>query len=561
MCVFLGRPRESCAALRRLALLATTLAALLCPGVALADGIPGTNGAPVPALDWGACPASSPEEEEFLRPYRCTTVEVPLSYRDPAGQSVELALGLLPATDPAHKLGTLFWNPGGPGGSGRIPPPFSDALHARFDIVGFDPRGVAASTPLECFSGNEQAFRLLGWDFPITLAQEQRVIRLSRRAGELCARNGGPLLEHMATGNVARDLDLLRQAVGDGQLTYIGFSYGTHLGAVYANLFPDRVRAITLDAVLDPVEWTTGTNPAEPFSYRLGSHRGAAQALATFLAACAADARCAFREASVDLRRKYDRLLARIRRRPLPIVDPNGEMFTVTYQALVYFTLGSLYDPAASTDLADTLQALYAATEQRVSRAQRPRARVRARVRAALVRAQRPPGWQSVPEDEPYVGFEWGTAVYCTDSTNPSNPYDWPRYARRADRQAYPFGSPWVYASLPCATWPASDPDRYTGPWNRRTANPLLLVGNRLGDPATPYEGAKRTAETLLADARLLTLDSFGHAAFFQSACVVGAIERYVIDKRLPAAGTTCEPDRRPFDPLPGPMARLALRR
>jgi pimeloyl-ACP methyl ester carboxylesterase len=555
------RRRESFAALRRLALLVVALVALACPGAALADAIPGTGGAAVPTLEWGGCPASSPEEAQFLRPYRCTTVEVPLSYRDPSGQSVELALGLLPAGDPAHKLGTLFWNPGGPGGSGRIPPSFSDVLHARFDIVGFDPRGVAASTPLQCFSGNEQAFRLLGWDFPITLAQEQRVIGLSRRAGALCARNGGPLLEHMTTANVARDLDLLRQAVGDAQLNYIGFSYGTHLGAVYANLFPDRVRALALDAVLDPVEWTTGTNPAEPFSYRLGSFRGAAQALSTFLAACAADSRCAFREAGVDLRVKYHRLLARIRREPLVIVDPNGEPFTVNYQVLVEFTLGSLYDPSSSTDLADALQTVYAATEQRAAHPQRTQARVRARVRAALLRGRRPPGWQTVPQDEPYAGLEWAPAVYCSDSTNPSNPYDWPRYARRADRQGYPFGSPWVYASLPCATWPASDPDRYTGPWNRRTASPLLLVANRLGDPATPYEGAKHTADTLLADARLLTVNTFGHAAFLQSGCVVRAIERYMIDKQLPAVGTTCEPDRGPFDPVPGPMARLVLRR
>jgi pimeloyl-ACP methyl ester carboxylesterase len=363
------RPHHRLLLVRRLAVLAFVFAAVLWPGVAAgAPPVLGTNGAAVPQLDWGACPAATPEEEGFLRPYRCTTVEVPLSYRDPSGQSIELALGMLPAADPAHKLGTLFWNPGGPGGSGRIPPLFSDALHARFDIVGFDPRGVAASTPLQCFATNQQAFRLLGWDFPITLAQERRVIRLTGRASKLCARNGGPLLEHMTTANVARDVDLLRQAVGDDQLSYIGFSYGTHLGEVYANLFPDRVRAITLDAVLDPVEWTTGELPADalaPFSYRLGSHLGADQALSTFLAACAGDQRCAFREAGVDLRRKYDRLLARLRRRPVQIVLPDGEQIIVDYQLAVNVTLGSLYDPAASRDLADALEMVWVATERR----------------------------------------------------------------------------------------------------------------------------------------------------------------------------------------------------
>jgi pimeloyl-ACP methyl ester carboxylesterase len=381
---------------------------------------------------------------------------------------------------------------------------------------------------------------LLGWDFPITLAQEQRVIGLTARASQLCARNGGPLLEHMATGNVARDLDLLRQAVGDEQLNYIGFSYGTHLGEVYANLFSERVRAMTLDGPADA---------RAPFPYRMGIYLGTDQALSTFLAACADDTRCAFREPGVDLRDKFDRLLARVRRRPVQIALPDGTQVTVNYQLVVYATLGLLYDPAASRDLADLLQMVWVATEQRSATP----TRVRARVGAALLRIPGTPRWDPVPEDEPYAGFEWPPAVACTDTSNPTNPWEWPRFARRADHQAYPFGSPWVYVSLPCATWPASDPDRYTGPWNRPTAHPLLLVGNRLGDPATPYEGAQRTADERLADARLLTLNSFGHTAFLQSACVRAAIERYVINLALPASGTVCQPDRAPFDPQPEP--------
>ncbi|MGI8780294.1 MAG: alpha/beta hydrolase [Solirubrobacteraceae bacterium] len=546
-------------------MLATTLVVAASPGVAVAappvvEGIAGTNRAAVPPLDWGACAASSAEEEEFLREYRCTTVEVPLSYREPEGQSVELALGMLPASDPARKLGTLFWNPGGPGGSGRIPPAFSDALHARFDIVGFDPRGVGASTQLQCFTSNEQAFELLFWDFPITLAQERRAIELTRRATDLCARNGGPILEHMSTANVARDLDLLRQAVGDDQLTYLGFSYGTHVGAVYANLFPDRVRAMTLDSVLDPNEWTTGYDPADafaPVSYRIGSHLGADRALSSFLAACAGDERCAFREAGVDLRRKYDRLLARLRRRPIEIVDPDGAVSTVTYQAVVGLTLGLLYDAGASGFLADALESLYVASERPAALP----ARAGAQVRRALLQSRNQPHWALSQDEEPYFGIESTWAVLCTDSSNPANPWAWPRYARRADREAHPFGSPWVYLSLPCATWPASDADRYTGPWNRPTSHPLLLVGNQLGDPATPYEDTQRTADHVLADARLLTLNSFGHVAFDKSACVVRAVERYVIDLRLPAPGTVCQPDLAPFDPAPQATAGVSLKR
>jgi pimeloyl-ACP methyl ester carboxylesterase len=539
-------------------LVAFVLAASLAfarPGLAEAlvrDEIPGTNGAPVPALEWGQCPAATPEEAEFLKDYQCTTADVPLSYRDPQGQSIELALGRLPAADPEHRLGTLFWNPGGPGGSGRIPPPFSQELHERFDLVGFDPRGVAASTQLRCFETNEQAFQFFGWEFPITLAQERRVIELTRRGTRHCARNGGPILEHMATANVARDLDLLRQAVGDEQLTYLGFSYGTHIGTVYANLFPARVRALTLDAVIDPVEWTTGATPADarvPVEYRAGSFYGSHAALRTFLNACAVDERCAFREEGRDLLRKYDTLLKRLRRRPLQLTDPDGQPLTVTYQLAVGMTLGALYDPSNSTALGQGLQQVWLATEQRDRPATQ---RLRQRLLPPLARPSRQ---ARTPDDEPYFGIEAGPAVECTDSDNPSNPWEWPRYARRADHAAPYFGSLWLYLSLPCATWPASDPDRYAGPWNKPTANPLLLVGNRRGDPATPYEDAVSTSHEL-ANARLLTLDSFGHTAFLQSQCIVDAIERYLIDVALPPEGTVCQPDRGPFDPIPEPQAR-----
>jgi pimeloyl-ACP methyl ester carboxylesterase len=283
----------------------------------------------------------------------------------------------------------------------------------------------------------------------------------------------------MSTANVARDLDLLRQAVGDAGLTYIGFSYGTHIGAVYANLFPDRVRAITLDPVIDPVDWTAGDNAREaqqPMSYRLGSHRGAADALATFLAACAADARCAFREEGADLRRKYDRMLARLRRQPAELGDADsGEAVTVTYQLAVSVTWNLLYDPAASTLLGEFLQLVHLATSP-VSAQSRPRTLRRAEATLGeplaelLERAGRAPAWTpfQVPEEEPYLGAEGRTTVLCTDSENPRNPWVWPRLARRADREGYPFGSPWVYLSLPCAFWPARDETAIPGPGTRR---------------------------------------------------------------------------------------------
>ena len=409
------------------ALVATLL--LVPAGTAAATETPGTNGAPVPRLNWGPCVGATPEETEFLQPYQCTTARVPLSYRRPNGPKIELALGRLPAANPAARIGSLFWNPGGPGGGGKIPPPFSELLHERFDIVGFDPRGVGESTPLRCFETIEESFELLFPPFPITPAQER-------------------------------------------------------------------------------------------------------------------DARCAFRERGRDLLRKYDRLLDRMRREPVDLVDPTtGETFTIAYQDAVYITLGGL-SPATSAELAAILQELWLATEERRG----TRALRQARLRWLAAQA---PLW-AARQTEPYFGAEQSYGVLCTDSDFPSNPWEWPFWARLADRRAPYFGAAWTWQSVPCATWPARDADRYAGPWDRETANPVLLVGNRLGDPATPYEDAVST-QRLLADARLLTLNSFGHIAFLQSQCVVTAVERYVIALELPRRGTVCQPDRRPFDPLPAP--------
>src|SRR4051794_2732038 len=217
---------------------------------------------PVPHLQWVSCGA----------PYQCATAKVPLDYDQPTGATISLALVRLPATDRAHRIGSLFINPGGPGGSGvglvhegAAQVIFSNEVRARFDIVGFDPRGVAASTPLRCFKSIDDENALVGGVpyFPFKQGEIGPFVTAFAKFGQACARNGGPILRHMSTANVARDLDLLRQAVGDAGLTYDGVSYGSFLGTTYANLFPGKVRALIVDGVLDPVAWTTGRAPAD----------------------------------------------------------------------------------------------------------------------------------------------------------------------------------------------------------------------------------------------------------------------------------------------------------
>ena len=521
---------------------------------------PGTNGASVPKISWRSCPkAVAPGR------YECATARVPLSYQNPDGKKISLALGRLPATDQKRKIGTLFWNIGGPGGSARIPPAFSKTLHQRFDIVGFDPRGTNASTPLKCFSSNRQAIETFGRPFPATLKQAAPFFAANERGTRLCDRNAGPIISHMSTANVARDLDLLRRAAGDEKLTYLGFSYGTFLGATYANLFPGKVRAMTLDAVIDPKEWTTGEEPGDaftkPLSFRIGSFDGSQDALESFFQECAqagpgrGPGKCAFAERGAGpnkLEAKYERILARLRQEPVKVTD-GGQTFRVTYQDAVAITLSQLYYAPNSPSLARFLENLHEATQAAGQRTARGGAAPEVDVPDVPVwpRFERPEDRAKQPPS--YLGLEWFPGVACLDASNPQTIAAWPPYARVADARAPGFGALWTYVSTPCATWPAEDPSRYQGPWDKETANPLLLVGNSRGDPATPYDDARTTATRRLADARLLTLNSYGHTASYgdQSRCIDAAVDRYFVEGKLPPKGKVCQPNFGPFAPSP----------
>ncbi|HEX7537810.1 MAG TPA: alpha/beta fold hydrolase, partial [Dermatophilaceae bacterium] len=209
---------------------------------------------PTPRLGWYDC---------YDTGAQCATVRLPLDYDQPNGVTTEVALLRRPAVDRAHRIGSLFLNPGGPGGSGvqiALSAPFflSPGLTDRFDIVGFDPRGTNFSDQVKCFTGNaQQTTALKGFNnaFPVGKVEEQAAILSAKNLGRGCSRTGRPLSASMSTAEVARDMDVLRRAVGDRKLTFLGFSYGTYLGQVYANMFPDRVRAVTIDGVLDPVAW------------------------------------------------------------------------------------------------------------------------------------------------------------------------------------------------------------------------------------------------------------------------------------------------------------------
>jgi pimeloyl-ACP methyl ester carboxylesterase len=491
--------------------------------------------APVPRLSWGAC---SPAVAGF----QCATAQVPLDHDRPNGPTIDLALTRVRATDPARRIGTLFVDPGGPGGSGvgfvqavgKVL--YSDEVRARFDILGFDPRGVARSTPLRCFTSQEEADAVAApFPFPVTRAEERRWQEADRAYAQACTRNAGPVLDHMSTADVARDIDLLRRAVGDDRMTYAGYSYGSYIGSVYANLFPGKVRAVVIDGVIDPVSDATGRRGewrTKPVDARLQSEQGAYQTLQEFLRLCdLGGQRCAFSGGNPKVR--YDRLAARVRREPVELRDNSGGTMRVTYAVLVITTLQALYAPDQWPNLAQFLQDVDDAANSRRTVASH---RVLQRLQLAGAGASRAPYTQ---------GAEGFFGVWCTDSRQPDRFDAWRRAARAADRRWPYFGRAWNWSSSICARWPGEAHDRYLGPFNRRTAGPVLVIGTRY-DPATRYQDAVSTAR-ILRRGRLLTVAGWGHTSLFKSSCASAAASRYLLSGRLPAAGTVCPVDVVPF--------------
>jgi pimeloyl-ACP methyl ester carboxylesterase len=507
----------------------SSLAAAVIVSIALVDATTtSASAANAPALSWSSCGGG----------FQCATVSVPVDYNHPAGAHLGIALVRLPASDPAHRIGSLFVNPGGPGGSGidvvraEATALYPATVRARFDIVGFDPRGVGASRPVQCYATNDQEnANFQGAPYtPLTPAETRRVIDADLRFDEACASRNGAFLEHMSTANAARDLDRLRLAVGDrAGLTYDGASYGSFLGETYANMFPTHVRALVIDGVVDPDAWVH-PQPGEMALGvwgRGGYAEASADAMQQFLHLCAqAGAGCDFAAGALPLPQKWVGLLDRLKKHPTTVHYPGGD-YTWTYSNLVQVVSGYLYEPAWFPALGQLLQPIWDATEQLHAAVSHPR------LSTAVLGTY----------DN---SFDANNAVACVDSDNPRDPWAIARSAAHSQRAVPDFGPNWAYFSIPCATWPARDADRYTGPFTRRTAHPVLVVGNT-HDAAAPYRNAQKVAATM-PGARLLTLDAVGHTSWdVGSQCIQRATAAYWISGTLPPAGTICQPDQRPF--------------
>jgi pimeloyl-ACP methyl ester carboxylesterase len=497
---------------------------------------------PPPTLAWGECRFHSP-------PAECATVPLPLDYDDPTGPTTRIGVLRVPAT--GDKIGTLFVNPGGPGGVATDFAPFAASLIGpgvarHFDIVGIDPRGVGMSGFSWCRADiDESALEAKFGTFPVTRAETRLRLRADRLVDEGCAEHRAAIVDHASTADDARDMDVIRQALGEEQLSYYGISYGSLLGQTYAAMFPDRVRAMIVDGVLHPVEWTAGNDPQLPVSYRLRSGRGAYEALTSALFECnrVGRARCPVAGHATGA------WLHAVRAARAGRLVVDGEQ--ISYQSLIDAALGSLYDVSEIHFLFDFLASV---------------GRDAAQSRTASIDAGR--AWRELARNAaerdaigPYA-LDYGQvvrargrltqlemsfeAVLCGDSVNPASPRRWVGTSRLADKRQPWFGRLWTWASSSCAQWPGrAGEDAFRGPWNTATSYPLLIVANA-HDPATPISGA-RAANRFFADSVLLLLNTWGHGALDSGPCIRERMAAYLIDRDVPRAGTVCRPSQGPF--------------
>lgn len=439
--------------------------------------------APPPEVAWASC-----GDRE------CATVQVPLDHDDPGGRHISLHVERIPAT--GERIGALFFNFGGPGARtsdllGAFPVP--DDVRARFDLVGLDPRGVGQSTPLDC---GLDARTLYGVDHTIDDdVDAETLVAVSEQYAEDCATRAGDLLPHVGTRDVARDMDLVRAGMGDEQLSYVGYSYGTSIGQAYAELFPTRVRAMVLDGIVDPAP--PGIDVA------VEQALGFETALANWAEGCRSRATCAFDQPIAAV----DRMLALAEEGVgssdgVRALGPGEAAVGLAYPLYAESLWGSL-DRAVAAALDGDGRGMVALAD----------------------------GYAEL------VDFSIYFAVSCLDSEWPRSTEEFLARAEAAAEVSPRFGEAIVNDYIRCAVWPA-EPDPVGGVTAGRA--PPIVVVSTTGDPATPHDNALRVAARL-ASGVLVTREGEGHTIVFQGdACIDALIVPYLLDLTVPPGDATC---------------------
>ena len=407
--------------------------------------------------------------------------------------------------------GSLIVNPGGPGASGvdfvRQAAFAFDNLNDHLDIVGFDPRGVGASRPIRCMTSAELDRYFHVDPEPRTPATRAALIAASKNFADACWKRNGSYLEHVGTIDAARDMDVLRAALGDKKLTYYGASYGTYLGAKYAQLFPTRIRAMVLDGAVNPAENTVNSD--------IGQSKGFETNLDDFLAWCVRQGSCPLGSTQADAQQGLDQLEAKVRSHPEQVGPRSlgpGEFFTGL--------ASGFYSTVEWPDL-----------------------------RSALAAAQRGSGGgmlkfaDELTERDKHGNYtnlmESNVAINCVDRESPTSISGFDAAAGRAQQASAHFGVDILYSSLPCAFWHVP-PVEHAHPATAPGAPPIVVVGTT-HDPATPYVDAQALAAQLGAAGRLVTLVGDGHTAYLRGDdCILNLLDPYLESARVPHGSPRC---------------------
>ncbi len=434
-------------------------------------------------INWEPCPGD----------LECGTLTVPRDHGDPSGPTLELAVARRPAPA-ATREGAILANPGGPGASGiGFLAGFSltSPLAGRFDLISWDPRGVGESDPVRC--GGEILETWLAADPAPDDAGERVALGTAAQAlADECARSDGDLLAHLGSDATVADMDLLRRALGDEQISYLGLSYGTLLGQLYLEAHPERVRAMVLDGVVDPADGLAELARAQA--------EGFESALARVAEGCLSGG-CPL----TDPGRVYDELAARVENEPLPAGD--GAVGPAELQIATAF---GLYSPALTNLMLRGL-----------ADAQDGDGRLLGRLAS------------DYHGSASYTAY---AAVVCLDLAPPDEA-GFDELAADLAVVAPRFGVGLAYELLPCASWPVP-PSRDPAPVNSPPGAPPVLVVATTGDPATPPDGAERVAARL--EGSLLIYEGEGHVALGSSTCATDVIRAYLADLTLPPEGTRC---------------------
>jgi pimeloyl-ACP methyl ester carboxylesterase len=452
-----------------------------------------------------------PADRKDKLSFECATIAVPLDYANPNGDKIKLQLLRIHDSDNTAQTGSLIVNPGGPGGSGvelalGIAGRVSDDVLKHFDLVGFDPRGVGLSTPIECLSDAQKDQLNAASPDVRTPAGFAEAKRLAKEFADACSAKYGSSLKEFNTVQTAMDMDQIRQAVGDRRLNYLGFSYGTMLGAQYIHLYPGTVRVAVLDGGVDPL-----IDDLTSFARQL---QGFEDGFDQFANWCTSHDPCA---GLGDPRKAVYGIVAAARRSAMPS-SASGETRRATTAIVLTAVLSALYSQSDWPKLGAALQeaengdakGLFALADQY---------------------NQRYGGHYTNLADA-------NTTINCNDSRpGPSDAKIRATAASWATR--FPIFGVWAAASLfTCQQW---QPDRTVPPLPTAPSTPheVLVLGN-LHDPATPYQGAKDLTKTL-GNAELLTWDGEGHTSYLNgSTCIDDYVNAYLVDGTLPPAGKTC---------------------